>query len=189
MPPKKIPSFEELGASLRRGGADVTRTKENTTLDTAAATRAKVERTPYANRKVGRKALGLWVLPLAEYLAKSGPPPRGFEQVLRAGLDHEQLAFMALRAILHRIHTGWNEREGRKDGMRRKRRVKNPDMLFCVELGQTVRDELEFAGLLAAKRYVEAARNRHRALGKMKFRRVDWTRKECGGSAIGCGTP
>jgi hypothetical protein len=72
-------------------------------LDTAAATRAKVERTPYANRKVGRKALGLWVAPLAEYLAKSGPPPRGFGQVLR-GLDHNQLAFMALRAILHRIH-------------------------------------------------------------------------------------
>jgi hypothetical protein len=181
MPPKKIRSFEELGAPPGSGSTNVTRSWRRAALDTAAATRAKVERTPYANRKVGRKALGLWVPPLAEYLAKSEPPPRGFEQVLRAGLDHEQLAFMALRAILHRIHIGWGERGGSQEGMRRRRRrVKNPDMLFCVELGQTVRNELEFAGLLAAKRYVELARNRHRALGEMKFRRVDWTRKECG---------
>src|SRR5262249_43954674 len=60
-----------------------------------------------------------------------------------------------------------------------KRTVKNPDMLFRVELGESVRDELEFAGLLGAKEYVKAARNKHAALGRLKFRRVDWTRAEC----------
>jgi DNA-directed RNA polymerase len=52
-------------------------------------------------------------------------------------------------------------------------------MLFRVKLGHAVRDELEFTGLLCAKRYVTAARNKHAALGRLKFRRVDWTRAEC----------
>jgi hypothetical protein len=109
-------------------------------------------------------------------LAKS-TPPRGLEQVLR-GLDHQQLALIALRSVLDQIHFGWDKRKDRrkKDG---KRTVENPDMLFRLELGHAVRDELEFAGLLGAKKYVEAARNKHAALGRLKFRRVDWTRAEC----------
>ena len=100
------------------------------------------------------------------------------EARMSQGLDHKQLAFLALRSILDQIHFGWDKRRDRrkKDW---KRTVKNPDMLFRVELGQSVRDELEFAGLLAAKRYVKAARNKHAALGRLKFRRVDWTRAEC----------
>jgi DNA-directed RNA polymerase len=141
-------------------------------LDTAAATRAKVGRTPYSVQEVGREALKLWIEPLAAHL---GRPPRGFEQVVRQ-LDREQLAFLALRAVLDQIHKGWNLRKG-KHG--RERKVKNPDMLFCLELGRAVRDELEFAGLLVAKQYVRAARKRHTALGTMKFRRVDWTPAEC----------
>src|SRR5262249_1262368 len=83
---------------------------------------------------------------------------------------------MALRSVLDQIHFGWDKRKDRKDG---KRTVKNPDMLFRLELGRAVRDELEFAGLLAAKKYVKAARNKHAALGRLKFRRVDWTNAEC----------
>jgi hypothetical protein len=143
-------------------------------LDTAAATRAKVGKVPYSVRRVGREALRLWIRPLGRYLAKS-TPPLGFEQVLRR-LDREQLAFLALRAVLDRIHAGWGLRKG-KHG--RERRVKNPCMLFCLELGKAVRDELEFAGLLAAKQYVRAARKRHAALGRLKFRRVEWTPSEC----------
>jgi DNA-directed RNA polymerase len=143
-------------------------------LDTAAATRAKVEKAPYSVQEVGRAALRLWIPPLGRYLAKS-TPPLGFEQVLRR-LDRKQLAFLALRAVLDRIHVGWGLRKG-KHG--RERKVKNPRMLFCLELGKAVRDELEFAGLLAAKQYVRAARKKHAALGRLKFRRVEWTPSEC----------
>jgi hypothetical protein len=169
-------SFEELGAALGRDCANVTRLEENTVLDTEAATQAKVEKAPLSVQKVGREALKLWIEPLADYLAKS-TPPRGLEQVL-CGLDHQQLALMALRSVLDQIHFGWDKRKDRrkKDG---KRTVENPDMLFRLELGHAVRNELEFAGLLGAKKYVKAARNKHAALGRLKFRRVDWTRAEC----------
>jgi hypothetical protein len=175
MPANQSPlrSFEQLGQALGRDSANVTRLEESPVLDTEAATRAKVEKAPYSVQKVGREALK-WIEPLADYLAKS-TPPRGFEQVLR-GLDHRQLAFLALRAILDQIHFAWDKRRERRSG---KRTVKNPDMLFRVELGQAVRDELEFAGLLAAKGYVKAARNKHAAIGRLKFRRIDWTRPEC----------
>jgi len=169
-------SLEELGAALGRDCANVTRLEENPVLDTEAATRAKVEKAPLSVQKVGREALKLWIEPLADYLAKS-TPPRGLEQVLR-GLDHQQLALMALRSVLDQIHFGWDKRKNRrkKDA---KRTVENPDMLFRLELGHAVRDELEFAGLLGAKKYVKAARNKHAALGRLKFRCVDWTRAEC----------
>jgi DNA-dependent RNA polymerase len=167
-------SFEGLGAALGRDCANVTRLEESPVLDTEAATRAKVEKSPYSVQKVGRETLKLWIEPLAAYLAQ-GTSPRGLKQVLQ-GLDHKQLAFLALRSILDQIHFGWDKRRDRRSG---KRTVKNPDMLFRVELGQAVRDELDFAGLLAAKRYVKAARNKHAAIGRLKFRRIDWTRAEC----------
>jgi len=169
-------SFEELGAALGRDCANVTRLEESPALDTEAATRAKVEKSPYSVQKVGREALKLWIEPLADYLAKT-TPPRGLEQVL-CGLDHQQLALMALRSVLDQIHFGWDKRKDRrnKDG---KRTVENRDMLFRLELGQAVRDELEFANLLGAKKYVKAARKKHAALAGLKFRRVDWTRAEC----------
>jgi hypothetical protein len=160
--------------------ANVTPLGRNTVLDTKAATRAKVERMPYSVQKAGREALKLWIEPLAKRLAESRPP-RGFEQVLRAGLNYDQLVFMALRATLDQIHFGWDKRKGRKDkaGKRRRRKVRNPNMLFWLELGQAVRDELEFVGLLSedAKKYMKAARNKRVAIGK--FRRVDWTPPEC----------
>jgi DNA-directed RNA polymerase len=116
--------------------------------------------------------LKLYVLPLAEYLQRK-KPPRGLEQVLR-GLTPEQLAYLGLRAILDRIHAGWNLRK--RNGKLRKVKS-NPNMLFRLELGRMVRNELEFAGLLAAQKWVKAARNKHAALGK--FRRIDWTDAEC----------
>jgi hypothetical protein len=176
MPPKKIHSFEELGASLGRDRAKTTPIERNPDLDTEAATRAKVEKSPYSVRKVGREALRLWVKPLADYLAKS-TPPRGFEQVL-LGLDHEQLAFLALRSMLDQIHFGWVERKDRRKD-KRKRRPKNPKMKFRLELGRSVRDELEFAGLLGAEKYAKAARKKYDVLGWLKFRRLDWTECEC----------
>src|SRR5262249_52859714 len=126
---------------------------------------------PLSVQKAGREALKLWIEPLADFLARS-KPPKGLEQVLR-GLDCQQLAFMALRSILDQIHFGWDKRKDRRkpDG--------NLDMLFRLELGRAVRDELEFAGLLGAKKYVKAARKKHAALGRLKFRRVDWTNAEC----------
>jgi hypothetical protein len=160
--PKRVPlrSFQELACEM-----DTYR--EDPILDTRAATAAKAAGEPFSVSKAGREALKLWIDPLAAYLAKRRPP-RGLEQVLR-GLDHQQLALMALRSILDQIHVGWDK--DRKD----KRKVKNPDMLFCLELGRAVRNELEFAGLLAAKRWVKAGKDpgaRHARLGN--FRRIDW---------------
>ena len=178
MPPKQssLHSFSELGDAVGRTRANVTLLEERPVLDTEAATRTKVGKAPYSVQKVGREALKLWIEPLAGYLA-SREPPKGFEQVLR-GFDDTQFAFLALRSILDQIHFGWDKRRDRrkKDW---KRTVKNPDMLFRVELGQSVRDELEFAGLLAAKKYVKAARKKYAALARLKFRRVDWTNAEC----------
>jgi hypothetical protein len=70
----RLRSFEELGAALGRDCANVTRLEESPALDTEAATRAKVEKSPYSVQKVGREALKLWIEPLADYLAKSTPP-------------------------------------------------------------------------------------------------------------------
>src|SRR5262245_32985454 len=67
---------------------------EGTVLDTRAATEAKVGRTPYSVQPAGQAALANWIPDLAAYLAQT-TPPRGLE-----GLDHEQLAFIALRALL-----------------------------------------------------------------------------------------
>src|SRR5262249_61881019 len=117
--------------SLVQDSVDYTPQAATPSENISAATRPKVEKPPYSVQKVGRAAVKLWIEPLADYLAKS-TPPRGLEQVLR-GLDHQQLAFMALRSILDQIHFGWDKRKDRrkKDG---KRTVKNPDMLFCLEL-------------------------------------------------------
>ena len=136
-------------------------------LNTQIATQAKAERAPYSVRPEARAALALWIEPLAAYLAKH-KPPKGLETVLR-GLDRDHLAFVALRSILDRIHRGWGK-PGRA----------NPKMLFCVELGRRVRDELEFAGLFIAKPYVKAGKTgADRQIRLAKFHRIDWPRAEC----------
>src|SRR5262245_44668155 len=114
MPPNQSPlcSFEQRGQALGRDSANVTPLEENPALDTEAATRAKVEKTPYPLRPANRAALKLWIPPLTAHLAKT-PPPRGFEQVLRR-LTHEQFAFLALRSIFDQIHFGWNRRKDRR---------------------------------------------------------------------------
>lgn len=138
-------------------------------LNTQARTRERFERGPFSTQEVGLAALREWVPPLAKYLQK-GKPPKDFEYI--RSLKPEQLAFLALRAISDRIHAGWNLRK--RDGTLRKG---TPGMRFRLELGRAVRDELEFAGLLAAdKKRVKASRNKHAALGK--FRSVDWTDRE-----------
>jgi hypothetical protein len=144
MPPNRSPlrSLSELGEALGQDLTNFTLLKEEPILDTRAATRAKIEMMPPSLRPANREALKQWIPALTEYLVKT-PPPRGFLRDVR----REELAFMALRAIMDQIHFGWDKRKDRrkKSG---KRTVKNPDMLFSLELGRAVRDELEFAGLL-----------------------------------------
>ena len=109
-------------------------------LNTEAATRARQARGPFTTRKIGRRALRLWVKPLAKHL-HSRKPPRGFEIIL-ARLTYPQLAAMALCAVLDRIGKGWAEERDK--------------WKFCLDLGRAVRDEFEYAGLYAAKKYVDA---------------------------------
>src|SRR5215470_8145557 len=157
--PVVLRSFQELACEM-----DTYR--EDQILDTRAATVAKAAREPFSVSKAGREALKRWIDPLAAYLAKR-KPPKGLEQVLRK-LTRRQLAAMALRSILDRIHAGWDTE------------VKNPAGLFTLELGRAIRNELEFAGLLAAKKWVKAGKDagsRHARLGN--FRRIDWRDREC----------
>src|SRR5262245_56312188 len=118
-------SFGELGTALPRPPGEMDTYRGDPILDTRAATEAKVARGPFSTSKAGREALKLWIDPLAAYLAER-KPPRGLEQVLR-GLSHRQLATMALRSILDRIHAGWDTT------------VKNPAGLFTLELCRVVR--------------------------------------------------
>jgi hypothetical protein len=146
-------------------------------LDTQARTREKFGKGPLSTQVIGRALLEGWVPPLASYMATQRPP-RGLETVIRK-LSSEQLAFLALSAILNQIHMGWDvRRRGKK-----KKRVKNPDMLFRLELGRAVRDELEFAGLLrggAGKAYISAAEDKAgRRIRLGAFRKLEWTDAEC----------
>src|SRR5262245_61600383 len=104
-------------------------------LNTQARTREKFGRGPFSTQVIGRVALKRWVLPLAKHLARKRRP-KGLESVLR-GLSSRQLAFLALRAVIDRIHAGWALRErGHKIV-----KVTNPDRQFRQELGCAVRDE------------------------------------------------
>jgi hypothetical protein len=152
-------------------------------LDTAALTRERFGRGAFSTQKTGRELLKLVIPVLSANLASEAAPapPRGLEQVLR-DLTPEQLAYIALRTLLNDVYLG-SERA-------KERKPKNPLRALRQRLGQTLRDELEFAGLLSAKKWVlakgrtkkgispdQAARGKHIALAK--FRRIDWTNKEC----------
>src|SRR5262249_25667277 len=124
--------------------------------------------------KAGRTALAKWIPALAVHL-ESRPPPRGMEELLQR-LNYPQLAFMALRALLDRIYGGWDLKN------RKRKKPINPIMSFCLQLGRAVRNEFEFAGLLAAREYVLAAPSKHKALAQArgwKFRGNEWTNREC----------
>jgi DNA-directed RNA polymerase len=143
-------------------------------LDTKARTRERFEAGPFSTQVIGREALKRWVIPLARHMAKQRCP-KGLESVLR-GLSSQQLALLALRCILDRIHAGWDIR-----GKKRKRKIKNPDMWFCLELGHAVRYELEFKGLRrGGKKYVKAAKDKvGRRIRLGKLHKLEWTNIEC----------
>jgi hypothetical protein len=167
-------SFEDFGRALGRlshemdtyrGAADI--------LDTQARTREKFGKGPFSAQVIGREVLKRWVTPLALHLARKRRP-KGLESVLR-GLSSRQLAFLALRAVLDRIHAGWDQR---KRGQKRIK-IKNPDRHFRQELGCAVRDELEYMGLLASKKWVDATEkniDRRARLGKLH--KLDWSNRE-----------
>jgi hypothetical protein len=113
MSPNRSPlrSLSELGEVLGQDLTNFTLLKEEPILDTRAATRAKIEKMPPSLRPANREALKQWIPALTEYLVKT-PPPRGFLRDVR----REELAFMALRAIMDQIHFGWDKR---KTGARR----------------------------------------------------------------------
>jgi hypothetical protein len=112
------------------------------------------------------------------------------QQVIRL-LEHKQLAFMVLRALLNEIFAGWGQGPERaKKKKKRRGRAENPRRAFCQGVGRMLRDELEFEGLFPAKEYVlaagrqakgrdpaQATRAKYKALGK--FRSIDWTNAEC----------
>lgn len=169
-------------------------------LDTQAQTRVRFEKGSFTTTPIGRELLKRIIPALADNIRAANEagsdtaPPRGLEQVLRLK-NPEELALMALRTLLNQAYDerglGPN-RDAKKRKKKRKNAPKNPEMVLRLEIGRILRDELEFAGLLAAKNWVlatgrssrkrgisaaDAARAKHAALAK--FRRVDWTNKEC----------
>src|SRR5215472_11926317 len=152
------------------------------------ATRARFERRernrkgrkrPFATTDLGRKVLGQIIPPLAEYIAsRQRPPPQGLETVLRQ-LPNDELALIAVAALLNKIDTGWNPKD-------RSARLK-----ICLAIGNDLRDQLEMRRLLeecpAAHKYVEHAKSRQRAI--WRFRRLDWSQSDlarAGGWLLDC---
>jgi hypothetical protein len=140
----------------------------------------KGRRRPFATTDLGRRVLGQIIRPLAAYIAsdEAPSPPQGLETVVRQ-LSHEELALIAIAALLNRIDTGWDPED------------KSARMKICLAIGNDLRDQLEMRRLLeecpAAYKYVERARSRKRAI--WRFRRSDWSQLDltrAGGWLLDC---
>jgi hypothetical protein len=163
-------------------------------LDTRAQTRARFEKGPFSTSPIGRELLKRVIPTLADNIraaiegGSDTAPPRGLEQVLRLKTP-EELAFMAFRTLVNQAYDERGlgpDREAKKRKKKRKNPPKNPEMALRLELGRLLRDEVEFAGLFAAKNWVTARGRRstkHAALATAKkwkkFREPEWTNKEC----------
>src|SRR5262245_29881077 len=139
----------------------------------------KGRKRPFATTDLGRRVLGQIIPPLADYIASGQrPPPHGLETVARQ-VPHDELALIAVAALLNKIDTGWNPKD-------RSARLK-----ICLEIGNDLRDQLEMRRLLeecpAAHKYVERAKSRQRAI--WRFRRLDWSELDlarAGGWLLDC---
>src|SRR6516165_3503315 len=123
-----------------------------------AATLARAERRarnrkgrkrPFDSTDVGRKVLSTIIPPLAAYIASGQrPPPQGLETVVRQHdkLPPDQLALIAVAALLNKIDTGWDPKD------------KSAQLKICLAIGNDLRDQLEMRRLLeecpAAHTYV-----------------------------------
>src|SRR5262245_28098698 len=128
----------------------------------------KGRKRPFATTDLGRKVLGHIIPPLAEYIASGQqPPPPGLETVVRQHdkLPPDQLALIAVAALLNKIDRGWERRD------------KSARAKICIAIGEDLRDQLEMQHLLedcpAAHAYVTHAKSRQRAI--WRFRRLDWS--------------
>jgi DNA-directed RNA polymerase, mitochondrial len=142
------------------------------------ATRARFEqrernrkgrKRPFVATDLGRRVLGQIIPPLAGYIASDDAPrpPQGLERVVHQ-VPHDELALIAVAALLNRIDTGWNPKD------------KSARLKICLAIGNDLRDQLEMRRLLeecpAAHIYVTRARSRQRAI--WKFRRFDWAQED-----------
>jgi DNA-directed RNA polymerase, mitochondrial len=140
----------------------------------------KGRKRPFATTDLGRRVLGQIIKPLAAYTASEDAPspPQGLETVVRQ-VSHEELALIAVAALLNKIDTGWDPED------------KSARMKICLAIGNDLRDQLEMRRLLeecpAAYKYVERARSRRRAI--WRFRRPDWSQLDlvrAGGWLLDC---
>src|SRR5262249_22770469 len=125
----------------------------------------KGRKRPFVATDLGRKVLGQIIPPLAAYIASDQrPPPQGLERVVHQ-LPHDELALIAVAAVLNKIDTGWD-----------------PEGEFIlhkiiIAIGKDLRDQLEMRQLLErcedAHTYVMHAKSRQRAI--WRFRRLDWS--------------
>jgi DNA-directed RNA polymerase len=140
----------------------------------------KGRKRPFVATDLGRKVLGQIIPPLAAYIASDDAPspPRGLEAVVRQ-LPHDELALIAVAALLNKIDTGWNRQD------------ESARLKICLAIGNDLRDQLEMRRLLeecpAAYKYVEHAKSRQKAI--WRFRRLDWSQSDltrAGGWLLNC---
>src|SRR5262249_57571002 len=94
-------------------------------------------------------------------------------------VPHDELALIAVAALLNKIDTGWNPKD------------KSARLKICLAIGNDLRDQLEMRRLLeecpAAHKYIEHAKSRQRAI--WRFRRLDWSQSDlarAGGWLLDC---
>ena len=139
----------------------------------------KGRKRPFATTDLGRRVLGQIIPPLADYIASGQrPPPHGLETVARQ-VPHDELALIAVAALLNKIDTGWNPKD------------KSARLKICLAIGNDLRDQLEVRRLLEecpdAHTYVMHAKSRQRAI--LRFRRLDWSQPDlthAGGWLLDC---
>ena len=132
--------------------------------------RSTKSRRTYVQTDLGRAICGQILPPLTEYIFSEDAPrcPKGLERVVRQ-LPPDQLALIAVSALLNKIDTGWDPDD------------KSARMKICLTIGRDLRDQLELTRLLtdcpAAHEYVKAAKHKRSAL--WRFRRLDWSERDC----------
>jgi DNA-directed RNA polymerase, mitochondrial len=141
----------------------------------------KGKRRPFVATDLGRNVTGRVLPVLIEYMASADArPPKGLETVVRQ-LPADELALIALSALLNKIDSGWDWND---ESARAK---------ISLGIGHDLRDQLEMHRLLTDDPKVHdrimRADNRHRAI--WKYRRLEWSEDDCaraGSWLLDCGT-
>jgi len=147
-------------------------------------TRRRFERNAKNKKRLitdlNRNILGQIIPDFADYLrSPEAPQPLPELEYVVRNVEAEELALIALAALLHHIDHDWKDRDDDDDdapGLKGYRKRQGARTRACLAMGRDLRDQLEMKNLLercpAAYKHVTAAKNKRQAL--WRFRRLDW---------------